>query len=327
MTAHESYVGVGRASIYGFGTPVPEGSTAFQALKVGKLDKWNVRTDQLYVHVIGPDGVTPVQVPGGKGIVRDNPFHPGKIDVLGTAGKNYEAHQNEELAVIAQDVLDNSEAEVETAISVNGGRRVILQLRLGQDILVGGDRTDCYLVASTGHTGSEAIRLFLSAVRFNCANQFAPALKGAKSVYRIRHSGKTTERIADIRRALDLSFAYVGTLQGEIERLANSPFSEVQFRAFAKRLHPVAPDATDLVKRNAESRWAEWFHRFTQSDTIVGVEGTRWAAFNAITEWADHFSKVNAAGRDADFVRSEKALLGGFDALKQEAWDKLLVRA
>lgn len=324
MTATESHVMVGRRNIYGFGTAIPEGTTAHEAMGIAKMANWKVRTDPLYVHVIGPDGVTPFRVPGGQGIVRDDPFNPGSVNVLGTAGKNYKASQNEALADLMQDVLDNSSAQCETAISINGGRRVMLQLRL-DDMLIGGERIGGYLVGSNAHTGSESMKLFTTSRRFACENMFSPALKGAKSVYRIRHTGKSDQRIAEIRATLDLSFAYFEKLGEAIERMANTGFTDTQFRILMQREFGAPKGATQAVKDNAAKRQAEFTGLWNNSPTIGEVRNTRWAAYNVFTEWADHFSKVNAKGGNVPLVRAEKALNGGFDVLKQSMWNRLAV--
>ena len=321
----ESHVMTGRRSVFGFGTTVPEGTSLEDAMRAAKLLNWNVRTDPLYVHTLGMDGFTPVRVPGGQGIVRDNPEHPGQIDVLGVAGKNYKASQNETLADLMKDVLDNSAAQPEAVLSINGGRRVLLQLRLGHDILIGGDRTNAFLVGSQAHTGNESMKLFVMGERMDCANMFAPALRGAKSVYRIRHTAKSPQRIGEIRAALDLSFAYFDKLADAIERMASTEYTDAQFRALVRREFAPPKGATERMVANAEQRQAEYIGLWNSSRTLDGIRNTRWGAYNVFTEWADHYSRVNPGNRDTGLVRAEKVLSGGFDTLKQHMWDKLAV--
>ena len=322
----DTHIMVGRPSVFASGA-VPEGSTIEQAMQAANLLNWNVRTAPMFVHVPGAEGGTQVRAPFKQGIVRDNPYDTGRIDVLGDAGKSYKASQNEELAALMQDVVDNSAAQPEAALSINGGRRVLLQLRLGTDILVGGDATQAYLVGSQAHTGSESMKLFVMGQRMACANMFAPALRGAKSVYRIRHTEQSDRRIAEIRATLDLSFAYFEDLGAAIARMANETYTDAQFRALVRREFGARKGATEREQRNAEARQAEFIGLWNGSQTLTGIKGTRWGAYNVFTEWADHFSRVNAKGKDKELVRAEKVLSGGFDVMKQTMWNKLYVPA
>ncbi len=54
------------------------------------------------------------------------------------------------------------------------------------------------------------------------------------------------------------------------------------------------------------------------------IAGTRWAAYNAVTEYVDHYSKVRAAG-DPQSVRALRAVTGGSTAqtLKTNAFRML----
>ena len=58
--------------------------------------------------------------------------------------------------------------------------------------------------------------------------------------------------------------------------------------------------------------------------TTHPIAGTRWAAYNAVTEYVDHYSKVRAAG-DPQSVRALRAVTGGSTAqtLKTNAFRML----
>jgi hypothetical protein len=54
------------------------------------------------------------------------------------------------------------------------------------------------------------------------------------------------------------------------------------------------------------------------------VTGTKWAAFNAVTDFADHFSLVRAPeGFSIQEARMKSSTFGSGSALKQHAFDLL----
>jgi hypothetical protein len=65
-------------------------------------------------------------------------------------------------------------------------------------------------------------------------------------------------------------------------------------------------------------------HLFAQGAGNIGR--TRWDAFNAVTEFVDHFRSIRvSSGRNRSEVRFESVLTGSGDDLKARAFDLLAV--
>ena len=72
----------------------------------------------------------------------------------------------------------------------------------------------------------------------------------------------------------------------------------------------------------ANTNRANVFNLYKGSD-VRAQDDTGWGLFNAVTEWADHYSPVS---KDADgSKRAEKILLGDFDNIKSKTLKLLLV--
>jgi hypothetical protein len=61
-----------------------------------------------------------------------------------------------------------------------------------------------------------------------------------------------------------------------------------------------------------------------ERQSIAGVRGTAWAAFNAVMEWADWQSTVRGQGAVQDEHRLNSIWFGTANAIKQEAFNAAL---
>src|SRR5699024_2486392 len=156
-------------------------------------------------------------VPDAYATVRTHP-ETGRPDVLGVVGARYQPFPNEQLTGTLDAIVDESGAHYETAGSLRQGREVFVTIPLPQTMTVPGtDELDLYSAALNSHDGSTAMRLLVSPVRIVCANTQAAALRGARSVYAIRHTSGARGRIAEARAALGLTFTYLDSFQIEAE--------------------------------------------------------------------------------------------------------------
>lgn len=312
------------------GTVVPAGFTAAEAMQHAHLGGWDVRKSPLTTAVLSADGVTTFEVPDQFATVRTNPV-TGAPEVLGVVGNGYKPIQNEEHADLLNALVDESGAHFETAGSLKGGRQVFLTMKVPATINVGGrDAVDLYLVALNSHDGSSAFRLLVSPVRVVCANTQAAAIRSARSSYSIRHTAGAAGYVAEARNALGLTFTFAEAFQAQADAMIAEQITRDEFDALigavwtseaadsgSKRARTIQAD------RNRELRRLMW-----TADTNENIRGTRWAAYQAVTEYLDHtapVAKTVRAGAAAS-VRAERALTSStVEAVKVRAFDLLTV--
>ena len=75
-------------------------------------------------------------------------------------------------------------------------------------------------------------------------------------------------------------------------------------RDFAAELVDVAGADSRTAARNRSERAAGIVKLWTSSPTIAPIAGTRWAAYNAVTEYVDHYAKVRTHRRRAQRART-----------------------
>ncbi len=304
-------------------TVAGEAFTAQDAMTLGHLGGWNVRKVPLTAAEIGADGVTTLDVPG-YATVRTNPF-TGTPEALGVVGSGYTPLQNEEHADFLNTLADVSGATFDTAGSLRGGRQVFVTMRLPEHLSIGGtDRVDLNIAALNSHDGTSAFRVLVTPVRVVCANTQAAALRDHASSWSIRHTRNAKAAVQVARESLGLTFAYVEAFQAQADRLIDTATSDAQFYALVGDLFGTPDhDAPARTRRAHAQRRQALAHLWHQADTQDGIRGTAWGAYQAVTEYVDHYAPVRDR-RDPGTARAVRLLTTDEPArVKARAWAAL----
>jgi len=344
--AHELDITDGQASFadartdawHRLGQSVGHTMTAREALQAAHLAGWNVRKMALQVpqppvlEATGVSAPAPLAVPGFYATVRTNPI-TGGLDVLGVVGSKYEPVQNEASCELLDALVDQSGgAHFETAGALRGGRETFVTMKLPTAMVFDGvdgsaDRTEFYLAALNSHDGSSSYRCIVTPVRIVCANTQAAAIGSARASFAIRHTGGARTSIQQARDALKLSWRYVEAFEAEAARLYAQPMDTEQVRGFAERLFDVEAAGTEATARHRRDHARGIVTLWTSSPSIAPIAGTRWAAYNAVTEYLDHVVPVRGA-RSRSAAATTRALravtaAGATGSLKAQAFTML----
>ena len=318
------------------GQVLPDAMTAEQALTAAHLAGWNVRKKPLFVEgepVFTDDGVTPsspIEVPGKFATVRTNPINQHE-DVLGVVGDQYTVIQNEEHADILNAIVDESGAHFETAGALFGGRQTFLSMKLPRAIELRGsagiDVTDLYLVAQNSHDGSSAFRLMVTPVRVVCANTLAAAIGNSKSQFSIRHTVNAKQNMQLAREALGITWKYVDSFEQALERMTHRELSRQQATYTLRKVLKFDEKAlTERSEKNQNERVGDILKLWTSSDTLDGFHGSSYGLYQAVAEWADHYSPTWAGQGQAEMQRAERIAKGGeMQRIKTETFKLLSV--
>jgi phage/plasmid-like protein (TIGR03299 family) len=315
----------GQAPWHGLGTQVEKEVRAEAAMKLAALDGW--RMQLVPVEAVLGDGQH-VAVPNNHAIVRGM-----DSAVYGVAGDHYTLIQNEEAFAFLDSLVGEGLAMFHTAGSMFGGRRVFVSCKLPDSLQVGPDQVDKYLVALWGHDGTMAFHIKWTPIRVVCWNTASAAFQiqggrvRATDAVSIMHTKGWKERAAEVRQILDLTNLYYQRLEECFQKLLATPLRESDFTVFAKKLYPDGEKKDGGVLDRGEIR--ETLR--TIWHTGIGldhpdVKGTRWAAYNAVTEFIDHHKKYNDGkyGEVAD-IRMNSVIWGQGSQIKKQALELLSV--
>jgi len=266
----------------------------------------------------------------GETINHDDTFALVRDDTgakLATVGSKYEPIQNADAAEFLDEVRGEFGAHYATAGSLHGGKKTWIQMLLpGASFEVArGDKVHAYGTFINFHGGGAGL-CFPTANRIECDNTARIACKEASDrALRIRHTGDIRSKLADARRALNITIqaahefeAQANTMvrtklhqpreyfDGLLDAVLDVTAAEAKKGAAALAAADVLEAALSSYEAQAKFRETrEKFHareikersirledlvdRFeSRSNCIAGMDGTAWAGFNAATEQANH---------------------------------------
>lgn len=298
-----SFVDSRKDAWHQLGTQLDGAFDAQTALEQGHLAGWDVRKTAIQTV---EENIT---IPDRFATVYTNPV-TSATQYLGVVGSHYAPIQNETHVDLLNAISDESGAHFETAGSLRGGRETFVTMRVPREMKVGGtDAMDLYLVALNSHDGTSSFRFLITPVRIVCANTQAAALKEAKSSFSIRHVKGATGHIQEAREALSLTFNYLDEFEIAAEKMIAKEIADKQFEKIVGRLFNADTATTKRQKNTALEHIGSVMSLWnSDSVTMQGVKNTKWGAYQAITEYADHFMSVrNTKGGDIELARASRS--------------------
>jgi phage/plasmid-like protein (TIGR03299 family) len=297
---------------HGLGTKVNGLATSRDAIVKAGLN-WTVEKRKVFAETL-------IEMKGYSAIVRTSD-NTG----LGIVGSRYQPFQNEEAFDFFDEVVGEHAAMYETAGSIDNGRRIFLLAKLPTYIKVTRDDVvEKYLLLSNTHDGSGAIRMFYTPIRVVCMNTLNVALRGfsAKDGVSIRHTKNVQTKIEEAKQVLGLANKYYEKLGEAFQALVKVKYTVKQMKDLVLHLLPADAegDVSTRTKNMRESIANLFDHGKGQTNSAV--RGTAWAAYNAVTEFADHYraTRVSEGGNEKE-QRLESSFFGSGRAFKQDAFD------
>ena len=291
--------------------------TTATMLEQAKLSGWNVRLSPITNHISEDwNDVSQAQL-----VLRTNPFNGG-TDVLATVGKRYMPVQNEELFAFADNIHDaDPNCRWESAGSLKKGKVVFGTVEIPRTMVLdpegANDETKLYLIVWTSHDGSVAVQAAITPVRVVCQNTLNLALAHAKQSFKIRHTQSVEGRIQVARETLGLALGYFDQFEIEAQELFNQAITDAEFSKLINTLYPKPEKDSKGALKKWENKVVLLDELYHNSPTNANIKGTKWGAFNALTERLDYYR----TGRG----NSETLMAGasGFDPILTAEKNKL----
>ena len=232
--------------------------------------------------------------------------------VLGTASDEYEPITNKIGFEVMEAVL--GETRFEALFSMRDGRNVCLLSEFPEWITVGGDKVRQFLYGRLDHSGAGAMIWLPTNVRVQCANTDRMAVSEAgDGIFRIRHIGNVTDAVAQVRAGLKLQVDYSKQFKKLGDRLAKQSIAEKQLQKVLAELYPSGSDDSTRTRNNVEKTRETITRIFLgegKFDTRGNAPGSKWAAYNAVTEYVQHYAPVRS--KDAT-VAAERRFVRGVE--------------
>ena len=298
------------------------GFTGHEILVKGGLN-WDVKKRPMFCYADEDKGFR-IEVPRRYAIVRQD-----NNAVLGDVGEGYTPQTNEELVSIADAIVGEKAANYEAAGCLRGGAQVWILMKIKGVLRVLGtdDTVDRYMLLHNSFNGSTLVRFCLTMTRVWCGNQLLTVEKTADRITKARHTKGIGEKILEIRQALGVVPKFWSDMQEKMNAMAKAKISPKGLDTYLQEVMGVNPDAEKGKQKATYDELVEAFET-SPGNTLPGVKGTLWAAYNSITWHSTHLRTVRGAeGPLGEKEARLASLFGGKAAeLNQKAWDMALAR-
>lgn len=287
--------------------------TSQEALESAKLN-WKVR--QSTVHYEGLNGFTAL---GNKKVNwRDDTGL-----ALGVVGDGYTVLQNSDAFKFLDSVVGSMEAMYVNAGSFKQGAKIYVQAILPGYIRfdgVGGDDVgEKLLTFITSHDGSLPVSVLFTPTRIVCMNTLIMALDNGKRKTSLRHTSSLAIGLDNAKKTLGILNAQFSLLEEMSAKLIKTPFDEKQMPDLLNKTGLIKEKGNETSTRslNIINEVLNKYH-FGKGSDLSSAKGTAWGAYNAVSEYVDHFRTDNAD------KRAESALLGSGAEAKKRAFEVLM---
>lgn len=233
----------------------------------------------------------------------------GTRNVVGKVGPQFTFFQPADRITWAAPIVDAAQATLDTGGSLKNGARLFLSFRIGASDpveIVPGDPVVSHLVIAGGYDGLLAEHVMLTPVRPVCQNTLSMAINSkATKLLRVKHSRQVHAAMTEIREIIDLANREFKATCEQYQSLAQKQVNVKDLESYVRKVFRVTPPKSTSMAHNApedslttnEDTGTQGKRIFTnilplfesgRGNTMEGVRGTWWAAYNAVTEYLTH---------------------------------------
>lgn len=315
-----AFVSYGEAAWHGLGAVLNNPLTTEDALKQGGLDFQVLKLPNIHI------------LPNMEQIISGTSFFTVRTDVnkvLGSRlGKDYNVLQNAEALNIVDEIMQKGCTTIETAGSIDEGKKVFICLKVNKSIIVGNeDKVNQYLLICTSHDGTMSITAKFTNIRVVCNNTLQMALKQGTGI-KVRHTANAGDRLREALRLIGMIESNTGINTDAYNKMASHVISKEEMFNYFGNVFMTADEikalqsgkkATEVLSTRKQNIIASTLsfaqNGIGQSMAMKGNDHTIWSAYNAVTGYA---TRKNFSTTDD---RMNSLLFGSTNDLIQTATD------
>jgi phage/plasmid-like protein (TIGR03299 family) len=272
---------------HGLGEKLEEAPTISEAIEASGLN-WEVGTKDL------------VTVDGQEVPARAT-YRKSDDSILGVVGPRYVPLQNKDAFEWFQPFVDAGECSLHTGGSLSNGQKVWVLAQLNRDpsTVVAGDEVHKFILLSNSHDGTTAIRVGYTPIRVVCVNTLAFAHNHADSkLLRIRHTQSAQGKLDNVRDIMDNINAQFEATAEQYRFLASRDFNQRDVQKYVKVLLGIDKKPEEDIKTRTRKIMDEILGTIEgPKQSMPGVRGTWWAAYNGFNEYLNYTKGRNTNNR------------------------------
>ena len=272
---------------HGLGEKLESAPTISEAITASGLD-WEV-------------GCRPLFNANGRKVPNRECYRKTDDAHLGVVGSRWQPLQNRDAFDFFQPYVDSGEAMLHTGGSLAGGSKVWVLAQLNRDPseIVPGDEVQKFMLLSNSHDGKTAIRVGYTPIRVVCVNTLAFAHQsGVSKLLRIRHTKSAAANLDGVRDIMDNINGQFEATAEQFRFLASRDFNQADVRRYVKTLLNVDKTHDEDLKTRTKNILDEILGTIEgPKQSMQGVRGTWWAAYNGFNEYLNYTKGRNTNNR------------------------------
>lgn len=237
-------------------------------------------------------------------------------NALGIVGKGYQVVQNSTAFAFLDSFLGAGIESYLRAGSWDDGARVYIRAKLPGSLVFANnddDRGEKYVDFSTSHDGTSPLKASIVAWRLVCSN----GLMGFRAIAGTKMKHTMNLALDDMRESLGILNSQFSIMEELSQKLSATPFQRDYFGGVLEKIGMIPKEEKRSTRAQNILQYIETLFDGGKGAHLDGARGTAWGAYNAITEYVDHYR-----GKDAD-RRAESAAIGSGARLKETALEVL----
>jgi phage/plasmid-like protein (TIGR03299 family) len=220
--------------------------------------------------------------------------------ILGVVGNDYRPLQNKDAFVFFDTLVEQGEARYETCGALKEGKQIWLLSKVeGQFDVLAGDTINKYILLTNRHDGLGCVQARFTPIRVVCNNTLSAAIgRRIKDEIRIVHKGDVANKLEFASTLLKKTGLFFDELCEQYKSMARIQLNEQKLTSYLQMaLRPyygtTPTEDQEEVSRKLRNEviQVKRLHEEGAGADIRGVRGTLWGAYNAVTEYVDHFKK------------------------------------
>ena len=276
---------------HGLGQVVEKAMTAEEAINLANLDY------EVYKTTIHPlvDGM-----PNNGDAIEDK-FAIMRQDnnaYLGLVGSRYEIVQNRDAFGFFDAIIDSGEAIFETAGALGKGERIFITAKLPDDMLVGGEVCNKYIILTNSHNGTSSIIAGLTTTRVVCNNTLQAALGDLSNKVSIQHRAGAKDKLAEAHKVMQIASAYMSEVEDVFNKMTESKIDDGKLKKYIMDVMKTdergkSKEEQEMISTRFQNQVDSIYNFALTHPTQLtdAAKGTVWGAYNSISGYYNYIAK------------------------------------
>lgn len=210
-------------------------------------------------------------------------------EIINTVKKGYTVSQNEDIVrLVLEGMSSFGELSVSKAGSLDGGRRVFMQLGVDGLSSVGRDKIKRYITVLDSNDGSASLSVGIGDLTMSCQNQFYYFKKNAKT--RMQHSASLTEKMQMIPQLIEESLEMSMRMTDKYRVMYEREVTNDDAHKLVEHLVGISRLSSTGVLSEASSRNYNAMEKLYEMIRIeMAQKGENaWGLHSGVTRWTTH---------------------------------------